>query len=75
MKIKLNSNGQVINPPLRIAQRYIRLGRASVYEEPNPPKPKKKPKKKKIEPKEEVFESKITEEKAASQEEQPEEGC
>jgi len=34
MKIKLNSNGQVINPPLRVAQRYIRLGRASVYVEP-----------------------------------------
>jgi hypothetical protein len=34
MKIKLKSNGQIINPPLRVAQRYIRLGRAVVYVEP-----------------------------------------
>ncbi len=34
MKIKLYSNGQIINPPLRVAQRYIRLGKASIYEEP-----------------------------------------
>ena len=75
MKIKLHSNGQVINPPLRVAQRYIRLGRASIYEEPKPVKPKRKTKKKKIEPKEDIFEGKTTEEKAASQEEQPEEEC
>ena len=33
MKIQLNSNGQIINPPLRVAQRYIRLGRACLVEE------------------------------------------
>ncbi len=66
MKIKLNSNGQVINPPLRTAQRYIRLGRASIYEEPikekvitEKPKSKKIKKAKEIE--EEVIESTIEE--------------
>jgi hypothetical protein len=40
MKIKLYSNGQIINPPERVAQRYIRLGRACLYIEPKPePKP------------------------------------
>lgn len=34
MKIKLKSNGQIINPPLRVAERYIRLGRAIAYVEP-----------------------------------------
>jgi hypothetical protein len=33
MKIKLKSNGQIINPPLRVAERYIRLGRAYLVEE------------------------------------------
>ena len=32
MKIQLNSNGQIINPPLRVAQRYINLGRAHEVE-------------------------------------------
>jgi len=36
MKIKLYSNGQIINPPERVAQRYIRLGRACLYVEPKP---------------------------------------
>ena len=76
MKIKLRSNGQVINPPLRVAQRYIRLGRASIYEEPKPVKPKRKTKKKKIEPKEDIFEGKITEEEAVAEEQQqPKEEC
>jgi hypothetical protein len=72
MKIKLKSNGQIINPPLRVAQRYLRLGRAVIVEpEPKPiikvekvkvSKPKKKPKKK-----EEIIESQITEEAATSE--------
>ncbi len=62
MKIKLNSNGQIINPPLRVAQRYIRLGRASIYEEPVKEKIKAKPESKKVkkakeEIKEEIIES------------------
>jgi outer membrane biosynthesis protein TonB len=40
MKIKLYSNGQIINPPERVAKRYLRLGRACLYVEPKPePKP------------------------------------
>lgn len=31
MKVKLNTNGQIIDPPLRLAQRLIRFGRASAY--------------------------------------------
>ena len=64
MKIKLRSNGQVIDPPLRVAQRYIRLGRASIYEEPDPvKKPPKKPKKAK---KAKTIEGKITKEKKSA---------
>ena len=33
MKIQLNSNGQIIDPPLRVAQRYISLGRAHAVEQ------------------------------------------
>lgn len=36
MKIKLYSNGQIINPPERVAKRYLRLGRACLYTEPEP---------------------------------------
>ena len=36
MKIKLYSNGQIINPPERVAKRYLRLGRACLYVEPKP---------------------------------------
>jgi len=66
MKIKLNSNGQIIDPPLRVAQRYIRLGRASIYQEPIKKVITEKPKSKKIkkaieETKEESIESTIAE--------------
>jgi hypothetical protein len=66
MKIKLKSNGQIINPPLRVAERYIRLGKAIAYVEPAvvEPKSKKKSKAKK----EEVFESQVTQEEAAPEE-------
>ena len=66
MKIKLKSNGQIINPPLRVAERYIRLGKAIPYVEPAvvEPKSKKKSKAKK----EEVFESQVTQEEAAPEE-------
>lgn len=66
MKIKLKSNGQIINPPLRVAERYIRLGKATVYEEPV--KEVIKPKKKSKVKKEEVFESQVIEEEAAPEE-------
>lgn len=34
MKVRLKSNGQIIDPPERVANRYIRLGRAVIYNEP-----------------------------------------
>ena len=36
MKIQLNSNGQIIDPPLRVAQRYINLGRGHEVKEIKP---------------------------------------
>jgi hypothetical protein len=72
MKIKLKSNGQIINPPLRVAQRYIRFGRAIPYEEPIIEEPVKKELKTKKKPKvkkEEIFESQVIEEEADSEEE------
>jgi len=59
MKIKLKSNGQIINPPLRVAQRYLRLGRASIYEESVKEKTIEKPKSKKIKKAEEVINAEI----------------
>jgi ribosomal protein L31E len=59
MKIKLASNGQIINPSLRVAQRYIRLGRASIYEEPIKKVIAEKPKSKKVKKAEEVINAEI----------------
>jgi hypothetical protein len=69
MKIKLKSNGQIINPPLRVAQRYVRLGRAVIVEPEPVPKPtikvekvKVSKPKKKSKKKEEIIESQAIEE-------------
>jgi hypothetical protein len=72
MKIKLYANGQIINPPLRVAQRYIRLGRASIYEEPIKKVIAEKPKSKKVkkakeEKEEDIIESKTAEEETATE--------